>query len=255
MSLPLIYKGIALFTPGGDLIYAIDPDKQDRWHLHLCAALQEILGLPEPPHFLVPCYTATVDRWRDPASGQIQTAADVYPLVFRYQAILNVIFQSDPLPWKVVRVPEELCNPMVLASYRTSFPQLWECHDLMICLGRNDSRVLSSWSAAPSAIAQPSLKADEAEGYVLRLFVSGHGANTARTLQNLHELLETALPYPYTLKVVDVFKNPEQAEEDQISATPTLLRVWPQPVRRLVGDLDNPERILQFLNFPNQSIS
>ncbi|MFM7558989.1 MAG: circadian clock protein KaiB, partial [Cylindrospermopsis raciborskii] len=58
-SLPQVFKGIALFTPGGDLIYCIDPSKQKRWHLHLCGVLQQILNLSEPPHFLVPCYTAT----------------------------------------------------------------------------------------------------------------------------------------------------------------------------------------------------
>ena len=46
--LPDFYKGIVLFTPGGDIIYTIDPNKQERWHLHLCLGLQEILGLPEP---------------------------------------------------------------------------------------------------------------------------------------------------------------------------------------------------------------
>ncbi|MFM6041706.1 MAG: circadian clock protein KaiB, partial [Dolichospermum sp.] len=43
LSKPQLFKGIALFTPGGDLIYCIDPSKQGRWHLNLCAALREIL--------------------------------------------------------------------------------------------------------------------------------------------------------------------------------------------------------------------
>jgi circadian clock protein KaiB len=62
----------------------------------------------------------------------------------------------------------------------------------------------------------------------LRLFVSGNSALTERTLQRLHQLLEKSLGHPYTqhLKVVDVFKNP--AEADQISATPPLIKVWPK---------------------------
>ncbi|MGL6284372.1 MAG: circadian clock KaiB family protein, partial [Microcoleaceae cyanobacterium] len=76
-----LFKGIALFTPGGDLVYCIDPSKQSRWHLHLCAVLQDILGLPEPPHFLVPAYTATIDQWLDNRTNQIQVAAAIYPLV------------------------------------------------------------------------------------------------------------------------------------------------------------------------------
>ncbi|MCZ8058097.1 MAG: circadian clock protein KaiB, partial [Microcystis sp. LE19-12.2C] len=100
--LPDIFKGIALFTPGGDLIYCIDPNKQTHWHLNLCAALQSALGLPEPPHFLVPSFTATIDRWRDPYSHRIHTRAEVYPLVRRYQPLLNAIFATDERAWFTV---------------------------------------------------------------------------------------------------------------------------------------------------------
>lgn len=85
------------------------------------------------------------------------------------------------------------------------------------------------------------------KGYVLRLFVAGHSAATERILKNLHELLEKYLGNPYTLKVIDVLTNPEQAESDQVSATPTLVKVWPQPIRRIAGNLDNVEKILQML--------
>ncbi|WP_239651521.1 hypothetical protein [Neosynechococcus sphagnicola] len=62
---PNLFKGIALFTPGGDLIYGIDVSKQSRWHLHLCTALQELLGLTEPPHFfssLLYCHRRSLAR-------------------------------------------------------------------------------------------------------------------------------------------------------------------------------------------------
>ena len=61
-SSPLAFKGIALFTPGGDVVYCIDPKKQNRWHVQLCGLLQYLLNLPELPHFLVPSYAATLDR-------------------------------------------------------------------------------------------------------------------------------------------------------------------------------------------------
>jgi circadian clock protein KaiB len=67
---------------------------------------------------------------------------------------------------------------------------------------------------------------------------------------SLHQLLEHSLRLPYSLKVIDVFKHPDQAEANQISATPTLLRVWPHPVRRIVGDLTDAERILRILAVP-----
>ncbi|HAJ63203.1 MAG TPA: circadian clock protein KaiB, partial [Cyanobacteria bacterium UBA8543] len=82
-------------------------------------------------------------------------------------------------------------------------------------------------------------QSSRAQGYVLRLFVSGNSAATEQTLKSLHELLENTIRHPYTLKVIDVFNHPDQAEENQISATPTLLRVRPLPVRRIVGDLND----------------
>ncbi len=241
-----LFKGIALFTPGGDLVYCIDPDKQNRWHLQLCAVLQEMLGLQELPHFLVPCYTATVDRWLDPRTQTIQTFAEACPLVWRHQALLNAVFGTSNLVWKSGPCPEAICDASVLATHRTQFPQLWQDHDLVVRLGPAQSPTLSgpqgstlSWS--------PLNPGQETQGYVFRLFVSGHTTATEHILQSLHQTLEQALQQPYTLKIVDIYKHPELAEVDQISATPTLVKVWPQPVRRVVGDLDNIHKVLRIL--------
>lgn len=242
LSQPQLFKGIALFTPGGDLIYSIDPGKQGRWHLHLCAALQEILDLPEPPHFLVPCYTATVDHWLDPRTQQVRTFAEAYPAVLRHQAVLNAIFDTGDLVWQAAPWPDGLCDRMVLATYRSSFPQLWEDHDLIVQLDVTEP--VFKYDRVPKKTQNLRLKT---QAYVLRLFVAGHSAATERILHNLHELLERSLAQPYTLKVVDVLTNPEQAEIDQVSATPTLVKVWPHPIRRMVGDLDRVEKILQML--------
>jgi circadian clock protein KaiB len=243
--LPQLFKGIALFTPGGDLIYCIDPHKQTQWHLHLCTALQQILNLPEPPHFLLPCYTATIDHWLDPRTQKIRTFAEAYPMVMRYQALLNAIFGTGELVWQSAPWEEGLCDRMVLATYRSSFPQLWEDHDLIVRLDRLEP--VPSYS---QPIASPQQVQSKASGYILRLFVKGHGPNTERILKNLHQLLEQYLAQPYTLKVVDVLTHPEQAETNQVSATPTLVKVWPQPVRRMIGDLDHVDKILQMLGSP-----
>ncbi|MCG8363913.1 MAG: circadian clock KaiB family protein [Pseudanabaenales cyanobacterium] len=244
---PQIFKGIALFTPGGDLAYCIDIHKQARWHLHLCAALQENLGLLEPPHFLVPCYTATIDRWVDPQSQQVRTSAEVYPLVLRHQALLNAIFELGDLVWQPISQYLESCSPMVLASYREQFSQLWENHDLVIQVKKAEPQ-LQSFSVGQSYLSwAPTAPSPDTSGYVLRLFVSGHSAATERILQNLHQILEQFLHQPYTLKVIDVYKHPDQAEISQISATPTLVKVWPKPVRRIVGDLDDASMILRVL--------
>ncbi|MCX7593371.1 MAG: circadian clock KaiB family protein [Fischerella sp.] len=240
LILPQLFKGIALFTPGGDIIYCIDPNKQGRWHLHLCATLQEILDLTEPPHFLVPCYTATIDRWLDPRTQQIRTFAEAYPAVMRHQAVLNAIFGTGDLVWQSAPWQEGLCDRMVLTSYRSLFPQLWEDHDLIVRL--------DPWETVPYYQESATLQLQpNTQGYVLRLFVAGHSPGIERILENLHELLEQFLGQPYTLKLIDVVTHPEQAEVNQVTATPTLVKVWPPPIRRIVGDLDNVDKILQML--------
>lgn len=282
--LPKIFKGIALFTPGGDLIYCIDPAKQKRWHLHLCAGLQEILQLPEPPHFLVPCYTATVECWLNPRTQQVQTFAEAHPLVLRHQALLNTVFEMGELVWQAAPWSEGSCEPMVIATYRSLFPQLWEDHDLIVRFERlatkpqpglmhpsNEKAMLETGLSYSSLLGtHPSKERHhhsdtattfkktlastldehqqpETLSYVFRLFVAGNTAGTERILKTLKKLLDESLTHPYTLKVVDVFKHPARAEADQVLATPTLVKVSPPPIRRLVGNLDNVEKILHVL--------
>lgn len=246
--LPELFKGIALFTPGGDLIYCIDTSKKGRWHLHLCSALQEILDLPEPPHFLVPLYTATIDHWLDPRTDKIRTFAEAYPAVMRHQALLNAVFYSGNLVWQKTPWREGLCDSLVLATYRSSFEQLWKNHELIVRL---------ELSEKVSVDSQPLLTAQQmpaqTQPYILRLFVAGHTPNTENILKNLHELLEQYLGSPYTLKVIDVLTHPEQAEIHQVSATPTLVKVLPKPTRRIVGDMNSRERILHMLGIINKS--
>jgi circadian clock protein KaiB len=242
LSTPQLFKGIALFTPGGDLIYCIDPSKQGRWHLHLCAALQEILDLSEPPHFLAPCYTATIDHWLNPRTQQVQTFAEAYPAVMRHQSVLRAIFGTGDIVWQTAPWQDGLCDRMVLTTYRSSFPQLWEDHDLIMRLDHADME-----PKYQQTIFNPKQVKLNTQGYVLRLFVAGHSAATERSLENLHQLLERSLGYPYTLKVIDVLTHPEQAEIDQVTATPTLVKVWPHPIRRIVGELDNVDKLLQML--------
>jgi circadian clock protein KaiB len=241
----VLFKGIALFTPGGDLVYCIDPYKQLRWHSQLCIFLQELLELAEPPHFLLPCFTATLDRWQDPRTQVIKTFAEVYPFVAEQQALLNVVFGCPNLQWQIAAAKLDMCDPLVLASYRQQFPQLWQTHELVARLAP-----IEPSSPLQSASPTPVWATDSAamtQGYVLRLFVSGNSAATERILKTLHQLLEAHLHQPYTLKVIDVRKHPEQAEIDQITATPTLVKVWPEPVRRLAGELDNPANLLQMI--------
>jgi circadian clock protein KaiB len=245
-SEPELFKGIALFTPGGDLVYSIDPTKKGRWHLHLCAALQEILGLPEPPHFLIPCYTATIDLWLDPRTQKVKTFAEAYPPVLRHQAILNTIFGTNELKWPLAPWQDGFCDHLMLSNYRKSFPQLWEDHDLVIRLDKPNS-TSSQPREKTRRLVKPKNQNKKNQTYVLRLYIAGHSLSTENVLENLHSLLEKHLGLPYSLKIIDVLTHPEEAEADQVSATPTLVKVWPHPTRRIVGDLDNIEKIVQTL--------
>jgi circadian clock protein KaiB len=245
------FKGIALFTPAGDLVYCIDPDKQNRWHLQLCIALQEMLGLPEPPHFLVPCYSATVDRWFNAKTQQLQTYAEAGPAVLRYQSLLNAVFETGDVTWRMTPGPDEIFNPVMISNYRARFPQLWEEHELVVRFKELKSNERSPYSGRSTLSWTPVNAQPEAQGYVLRLFVSSTNPATEHILRNLHHLLEKSLVQPYTLKVVDIRKHPDLAEADQITATPTLVKIWPLPVRRMVGDLDDSSRLLKLLASAN----
>ena len=80
--------------------------------------------------------------------------------------------------------------------------------------------------------------------YVLKLYVAGNTPNSVRALRTLKNILEQDFQGVYALKVIDVLKNPQLAEEDKILATPTLSKVLPPPVRKIIGDLSDREKVL-----------
>ena len=80
--------------------------------------------------------------------------------------------------------------------------------------------------------------------YILKLYVAGNTPNSMRALKTLRNILETEFRGVYALKVIDVLKNPQLAEEDKILATPTLAKILPPPVRRIIGYLSDRERVL-----------
>lgn len=233
----MTYKGLALFTPGGDLVYCIDPTKQGYWHSQLCNAIQQVFNLPSAPSFLNDCFTATVDRWIDRQTQNLAIAAEVKPLVWPHRPILSTLFDVPLGDWQVDPTPNH-CDSWFLDSYRQQFPQLWEHHNLVLNLEH-----LSSFLYVAQPDASPNLT-----GYVLRLFINGQTPVTVQALESLHKLLEQTLSSPYTLKIVDVQQHPELAEKDHITATPTLIKTWPPPVRRLVGSLDQVERLRRLLS-------
>ena len=80
--------------------------------------------------------------------------------------------------------------------------------------------------------------------YVLRLYVVGATAGSQRAISNLREICETELAGRYELEVIDIYQQPTLAEGEQIVAAPTLIKELPLPVRRLVGDMSDRERVL-----------
>ena len=84
--------------------------------------------------------------------------------------------------------------------------------------------------------------------YKLRLFVTGSTPRSARAIANMRKICEENLHGQYDLEVVDVYANPEATRELQIVATPTLVKILPEPLRRIIGDLSDKERVLAGLN-------
>ncbi len=80
--------------------------------------------------------------------------------------------------------------------------------------------------------------------YVLKLYVLGQTTNSQKAIKNLSSLLKNELKDLYTLKIIDVLKNPRLAEEDKILATPTLTKSLPLPIRKIIGDLSDKEKVL-----------
>jgi circadian clock protein KaiB len=85
---------------------------------------------------------------------------------------------------------------------------------------------------------------DSAETWHLRLYVAGETPRAAAALANLKHVCEAHLSGRYTIEVVDLFKNPRLAAGDQIIAVPTLVRRLPPPIKKIIGDLSNEERVL-----------
>ncbi len=80
--------------------------------------------------------------------------------------------------------------------------------------------------------------------YQLRLYVAGQTVKSLAAIVNLQRICETHLAGQYTIDVVDLTKTPQLAAGDQILAVPTLVRRLPQPIKKIIGDLSNEERVL-----------
>jgi circadian clock protein KaiB len=104
---------------------------------------------------------------------------------------------------------------------------------------------------AKSRVTRPA--ADKtSEVWNLRLYVAGQTAKSLQAFANLKRICDEHLAGKYKLEVVDLIKNPTLAKGDQILAIPTLVRKLPEPVRKIIGDLSNTERVLVGLDLQHR---
>ena len=82
------------------------------------------------------------------------------------------------------------------------------------------------------------------ETYLLRLYVAGQTPKSILALRNLKQICEEYLHGRYEIEVIDLVNNPQLAQGDQILALPTLVRRLPEPIKKIIGDLSNTERVL-----------
>ncbi len=82
----------------------------------------------------------------------------------------------------------------------------------------------------------------------LRLYIAGQTLKSVTALRNLKKYCETHLQGKYQIEVIDLLVKPQLAEGDQIFAIPTLVRKVPEPIRKIIGDLSNEEKVLVGLN-------
>ena len=82
------------------------------------------------------------------------------------------------------------------------------------------------------------------KAYRLRLYVAGQTPKSVQAFKNLKQICEEHLQVRYEIEVIDLLDNPQLASGDQILALPTLVRRLPQPIKKIIGDLSNKERVL-----------
>ena len=99
----------------------------------------------------------------------------------------------------------------------------------------------------------PQESADDNESWNMRLYVAGQTPKSLRALANLKKICEEYLAGKYYIEIIDLLENPQLASKDQILAIPTLIRNLPEPMRKIIGDLSNVERVLVGLDLRPRS--
>ena len=88
---------------------------------------------------------------------------------------------------------------------------------------------------------------ETSQTFVLRLYVTGTTPRSLRAIENLRQILANQEAGLFDLQVIDIYQDPQAASEHQIIAAPTLVKLSPEPVRRIIGDLSDRDRVLRGL--------
>lgn len=102
-----------------------------------------------------------------------------------------------------------------------------------------DSEGKTTTEKFEEALAQP-----RQEKYILRLYITGMTPRSTKAIENIRNICEAHLQGRYELEIIDIYQKPSLSQGEQIIAAPTLIKKLPLPLRRLVGDLSNEERVL-----------
>ncbi len=101
---------------------------------------------------------------------------------------------------------------------------------------------------------EKTLKEDKSKPkYILRLYVTGMTPRSTKAIENVKKICDENLRGRYELEVIDVLQQPEYVKKEQLLAAPTLIKKLPLPLRRLIGDMSNEERVLVGLDLVSKS--
>jgi circadian clock protein KaiB len=108
----------------------------------------------------------------------------------------------------------------------------------------NEKGMLMASANTLKGLPEVTDQGDGTESFNMTLYVAGQTPKSIAALSNLKKLCETYLPGRHTIEVIDLMVDPARAQTDQIVAIPTLIRRLPEPIKRILGDLSNFERVL-----------
>ena len=112
---------------------------------------------------------------------------------------------------------------------------------------------LNSPRLAKPKVKRVPRKKQASDYYILKLYVAGLSPKSAAAIANINKICEENLQGRYQLDVIDLYQQPQLAEGEQIIAIPTLIRKLPAPLRRVIGDLSNTERVLVGLDIQKKA--